>query len=233
MKALFDPWFTDEIADLGSKDAAIQLAGVWGVEMAELDAMKSGDVSRIKAFISRTHDRYRPPYGRVAVDHPRQCVFCGTVNEDEYLRDPTGERRFWPVKCRKADVPGTGAVREQLWAEAVTRYRNGEKWYLHEANLIKQAADQQGRRQQQHPWFGPIEKWLDERPNSVKDGGNYGGVTIDEMLDKALFKRIETWTDADKKAVAKCVKALGWERYQAGSRREWRYRQGGAPENPR
>jgi predicted P-loop ATPase len=147
LRALFDPWFTDEIADLGSKDASMQLRGVWGVELAELDAMRRAEVPRLKAFVTRTDDRYRPPYGRHVVDVPRQCVFCGTVNDSEYLRDPTGGRRFWPVKCLgKLDVPGLYQVREQLWAEAVARYRASEPWHLHEDELISTATEEQEKR---------------------------------------------------------------------------------------
>lgn len=77
----------------------MQLHGLWCVELAELDALKHSDGARLKAFMTRTNDRYRPPFGRSVVDVPRQRVFAGTANEDEYLRDPTGGRRFWPVAC--------------------------------------------------------------------------------------------------------------------------------------
>ena len=151
LRVLFDPWFTDEIADLGSKDSAMQLAGVWCIEMAELDALRGAEVSRIKAFLSRTNDRYRPPYGKRVVDIARQCVFAGSVNEAEYLRDATGGRRFWPVRCSKADWAGVHAVREQLWAEAVVRYRGRERWHLYEKELVDEAAEEQAARQSQHP----------------------------------------------------------------------------------
>ena len=196
LRRLFEPWFTDEIADLGSKDSAMQLAGVWCIEMAELDAMRGAEVSRIKAFLSRTNDRYRPPYEKRVVDVERQCVFAGSVNEAEYLRDPTGGRRFWPVHCLKADEAGIHAVRDQLWAEAVVRYRGGEPWHLHEKELVDEAAEEQAARLSQHPWIDPIRRWLDERPDRVKRGGNAGGVTVGEILQHVLFKKIENWTQA-------------------------------------
>ena len=94
-------WFTDELAEIGSKDAAQQMRGIWIIEIAELDAISRAEVSRIKAFLTRTTDRYRPPYERYVVEVPRQCVFAGSVNPETYLRDETGNRRFWPVRCGK------------------------------------------------------------------------------------------------------------------------------------
>ena len=104
VKALFDPWFSDELADLGSKDAAMQTRGVWGIEVSELDAMSRMEVSRIKSFITRTTDRFRPPYGSRIIESPRSCVFWGTTNSDGYLKDETGGRRFWPIKIGKINV---------------------------------------------------------------------------------------------------------------------------------
>src|ERR1051325_9613977 len=118
LKTLAGPWFTDELADLGTKDAAQQLSGVWIIEMSEMEGVERGQVTRIKSFVSRSVDRYRPPYGHRTIEQPRQCVFAGTVNHDEYLRDETGGRRFWPVQCTNIDIEGLASVRDQLWAEA-------------------------------------------------------------------------------------------------------------------
>ena len=126
-------WFTDELAEIGSKDAAQQMRGMWIIEFAELDAISRAEVSRIKAFLSRTTDRYRPPYERYVVEVPRQCVFAGSVNPDTYLRDETGNRRFWPVRCGSIDLDALRHDRDQLWAEAVARYRDGAIWWFDEA----------------------------------------------------------------------------------------------------
>ena len=98
LKTLVQPWFTDEIAELGSKDAALQTRGVWIIEIAELDSMNRSEAGKIKEFMSRTTDRFRPPYGRRLIESPRQCIFAGSVNHTNYLRDETGARRFWPVQ---------------------------------------------------------------------------------------------------------------------------------------
>ena len=109
-------YFTDELADLGSKDAAMQTRGVWIFELSELDSLSHAEVARIKAFISRTTDRFRPPYGMRLVESPPQCVFAGTVNHSTYLRDETGGRRFWPVVCGRIDVDALARDRDQLVA---------------------------------------------------------------------------------------------------------------------
>ena len=93
-----ESWFTDDLAEFGTKDAAEQLLGAWFVEVAELGAMNKSEVERVKSFVSRQVDRCRPAYGRQVVERPRQCVFIGTTNADTYLRDETGNRRFWPVQ---------------------------------------------------------------------------------------------------------------------------------------
>jgi len=95
-RVLFEPWFTDHLPDLCSKDAFLQLAGMWCVELAELDAIGRADASRIKSFLSSSVDRYRLPYGKRAIDVPRASVFLGTVNHGSYLRDETGTGAFGP-----------------------------------------------------------------------------------------------------------------------------------------
>jgi predicted P-loop ATPase len=132
-------WFTDGMPDFHSKDAALQMSGRWLVELAELAAMRRSEVEVVKAFVSRPVDVFRPPYARRAVAVPRQCVFLATTNETTYLRDPTGNRRFWPIRCGRIDLDGLLRDREQLWAEAVAAYRAGERWHLDrdEAELAK------------------------------------------------------------------------------------------------
>jgi putative DNA primase/helicase len=92
LSTLAAPWFTDEISDWGTKDAAMQVRGVWITELAELDAMGRPDASR-------STDRYRPPHGRHLIEVAGESVFAGTVNHDAYLKDETGGWRFWPVRC--------------------------------------------------------------------------------------------------------------------------------------
>jgi predicted P-loop ATPase len=243
-------WFTDEIAEIGSKDAAQQMRGIWIIEIAELDAISRAEVSRIKAFLTRTTDRYRPPYERYIVTVPRQCVFAGSVNPETYLRDETGNRRFWPVRCGSIDLNALARDRDQLWAEAVARYRDGAIWWLDEPGLVASAKAEQDQRYHADAWDARIDRWLVYERRRVNHGyGNYDDwreeeversspltdTTVGEILEGALSIEAARWTRADQMRVTAYLKARNWARYQVrkGQVREWRYRNlGSAPGDP-
>lgn len=120
-----DKYFLDWLPDLSDKDSALGLQGALCVEFGELSNIRKQDVESAKAYISRTVDKVRPPYGRKWVESPRQCVFFGTTNSDTYLRDDSGNRRFKPVKVGQLDFQALDRDREQLFAEALFIWRNG------------------------------------------------------------------------------------------------------------
>jgi len=239
-----ESWFTDELAEIGSKDAAQQMRGIWIIEIAELDAIGRAEVSRIKAFLTRTVDRYRPPYERYVIEVPRQCVFAGSVNPDTYLRDETGNRRFWPVRCGAIDLNALRRNRDQLWAEAVLRYREGAVWWLEDQALIEAASAEQEARYHADAWDARIDRWLnferqrvnhgytgydDWRDEEVERTSPVVDVSVGEILEGALGIETGRWSRADQMRVTAYLKARNWHRYQAriGSRsdgvREWRY----------
>jgi predicted P-loop ATPase/phage/plasmid primase-like uncharacterized protein len=125
-----DEWFGDALPQMGTKDASDYLRGKWIVELAELSNINKAEVEIVKAFVSRTEERFRPAYGRSEICYPRQCIFAGTTNKSDYLRDETGNRRFWPVKCGEINLDMIKRERETLWGEAVRAYRSGEQWWL-------------------------------------------------------------------------------------------------------
>ena len=204
LRTIAGEYFTDELADLGSKDAAMQTRGVWIIELSELDNLSHAEVARIKAFMSRTTDRFRPPYGMRLVESPRQCVFAGTVNHSSYLRDETGGRRFWPVVCGQIDVDALAGDRDQLWAEAKVRFESGSVWWLDTLDLVQLASDQQEARYEGDPWEEVIGPWLESKEST----------TISEVLEKCINKPQAQWTQTDKIRAARCLRAQGWLRYR-------------------
>jgi predicted P-loop ATPase len=197
---LGEPYFSDDIPDLGNKDSKEFLLGVWIIEMPELDAMSRPELSKVKAFMSRSSDRFRPPYGRRTVEVPRQCIFAGTVNHSEYLRDETGGRRFWPFKTGAIDIEALGRDKDQLWAEAVTRYHEGEKWWLDKPEQNKAAQEEQSNRYQSDAWEGDINTYITGRAS----------VTTDEILRGPLGKPVGTWCHLDQTRIGSVLRSLGW-----------------------
>ena len=138
-------WFAGSLPDLGNKDAMLQLVGRWIIEIAELKAIRTSQVEATKSFLTQTHDTFRPPYGRRTAQFPRQCVFIATTNESEYLRDRTGNRRYWPVKCSNIDLDALAHDRDQLWAQAVAEFRAGALWHLTSEEGALAAVEQHDR----------------------------------------------------------------------------------------
>ncbi len=156
-------WFNDSIRTFEGKEASELLQGVWIVEVAELDAFRRSDVSRIKQFLSLRADRYRAAYGRNVKELPRCCVFFGTCNQMDFLQDTTGNRRFWPVDV--GEIPHTknvwqdltDDVIDQIWAEAKVRWQMGEATYL--TGAVEEAAKE---KQELHREASPKEGLIQE-----------------------------------------------------------------------
>jgi predicted P-loop ATPase len=136
LKKLGMGWFSDTFSTVQGKEAYEQLQGAWLIEMAELSGLKKAEVESIKHFISKREDQFRPAYGRIVETYKRQCVFFGTTNRDDFLRDPTGNRRFLPIDVRPDFVTKsviddlTQYEVDQIWAEAYELYMAGEPLYL-------------------------------------------------------------------------------------------------------
>lgn len=157
-------WFSDSLRNFGTKDSMETLQGTWIDEIAEMQAMNNSEIDAVKAFLSKLSDYYRAAYGHFAAEHPRQCVFFGTTNTHDCLRDTTGGRRFWTVDIDQqpraknvfTDLP---RERDQLWAEAVMRWKLAEPLYLPE-NLEAEARVAQEDHRERHPWEGDIEQFV-------------------------------------------------------------------------
>lgn len=139
-------WFSDAHIDIKDKDAVLLLQNRWLLELGELSGMRKADVDALKEFISRQTDRIRVPYGKLPEDFPRQCIFIGTTNRDEFLKDETGNRRYWPVSVRGYDFKSLERERDQLFAEAVELYQFGEPLYLEDEATNEIAVQEQAKR---------------------------------------------------------------------------------------
>ena len=159
-------YFSDALSltDMEDKAGAEKLQGFWIVEIGELAGMKRAEIERVKSFITTTDDKYRPSYGRVVESHPRQCIMVATVNgENGYLRDITGNRRFWVVKCRQTEQKVrweiTPELRDQIWAEAKYYYEQGEDLNLPD-DVLQEAEEAQIGAMEVDERQGMVEQYL-------------------------------------------------------------------------
>ncbi len=203
-------WFGDFNMDVRSKDIVEQMRGCWIVELSEMEMARKTDVQALKAFITRTTDRIRPAYKRVAMDFPRQCIFIGTVNPDGsgYLKDDTGNSRFWPVQCGTFDINSLKRDLNQLWAESVVRYQGGEAVFLESESSKTTANLEADARQIKHPWFDVIERWMHVNET-------IGELTTQEVYQNILCGSITTMNTAKQRDIARILKMLGWEQVRA------------------
>lgn len=200
LAALAGPeWFSDSLPPMNTKDASSYLRGKWIVEVAELEAMRR-EVDAIKAFISRQVEDYRPAYDREDVREPRRCVFAGTTNKDDWQRDETGGRRFWPVRVGEIDVAAVARDRDQIWAEAVAAFRAGERWWL-EGVAECQAKAESAARQPDDPWLGDIANILRGRDE----------IAAKQVLALLGFEA-KDMTPVASKRVGQALTRLGWQR---------------------
>lgn len=236
-------WFSDSLTltDMKDKAGPEKLQGYWMLELGELAGMRKTDVEVVKSFISRCDDKYRASYGVNVESHPRQCVIVGSTNaESGFLRDITGNRRFWPVR-----ISGNGKKKawqmsvydvEQIWAETLVLYEKGEKLYL-EGDDVHLATSEQDDAMESDEREGLVRTYLDtllpvdwntmsayERRNFL-NGSEFGGESHVGMVERTLVCNMEIWCEcfgkdaaamkpADSYAIAGIMKKIGdWNKY--------------------
>jgi putative DNA primase/helicase len=214
VRVLFGDWASDSPPDLASKDRFVGLRGRWGIEWSELDGFDRSEVNRLKGFLSSPVDDYRPPYGRANVRVPRQCVFVGTVNGSDYLRDVTGNRRYLPVTVGRIDLEALARDRDQLWAEATVLYHEGVPWWP-EGEEVDDCRAEQGQRVAVDAWEERIERYA----------LNSDFVTVGDILSEVFELEPAKHGHAEQIRVARALQKLGWVRKQRreGTRRTWGY----------
>lgn len=196
-------WFSDNLPDINAgKDAAQHLRGKWLIEVSEMHSVGKAEAALLKSFITRTHERYRPSYGRKEVIEPRQCIFVGTTNRAAYLRDETGGRRFWPIKCGKITVDALARDRDQIFAEAVALYRNEFKWWPDAQFEREHIKPQQAERYEADVWEDNIRDYVEPKTR----------VTVGEVGRHALGIETARIGTADQRRIAAALEQLGWKR---------------------
>ena len=198
---------TLSLTDMDDKSGAEKLQGFWIVEIGELAGMKKADIEKVKAFLSTSDDKYRPSYGKTVESHPRQSIIIATVNgERGYLRDITGNRRFWVIKCRQSEQGKRWRFaqkeRDQIWAEAKQLWENGETLYL-EGDMILAAEDAQRDAMEIDERQGMVEEFLEmllpdtwETMNTYERRNYFMDRNSDMTLPKGTTRR-ETVSNAE------------------------------------
>ncbi len=243
-------WFSDSlsISDMKDKTAPEKLQGYWILELSELNGIKKVDVEVVKSFITRTDDKYRQAYGTTVENHPRSCVIVGTTNSDGgFLRDITGNRRFWPVR-----VTGRGKYHpwdltevDQVWAEAIEYFKNGEELFL-KGEVAAEAYSKQRDAMETDDREGIVQEYLDRllpdgwdkydlfQRRTYLDGGEFGGQNAEGTVQRTRVCAMEIWCECFGKArealkktdayeIESILYKLGnWQRYDGNSQNKLR-----------
>jgi putative DNA primase/helicase len=221
-KILADPYFMDTPFKIGDKDSYLSLQGVWLVEFSELEAMSKSESTAIKAFVTSTDDRFRPPYGSRMVKMPRRAVLAGTTNSDQFLKDATGERRFWPIHVTAIRQDLLRACRDQLFAEAIhlVEHEDAElrRYYPTRDEERELFHPEQDRWRMSDVWTDILADYLNrdflkpeedgvETPPSLR-----GFFTAQELFQKALYIKPERMDNAKlmQTRVSNAMRELGF-----------------------
>lgn len=199
LRALGGDYYMLAAESVTHKDFFQSFPGKWLVEIGEMEAFSRAERERVKLAISTPTDRYRSSYGRRAEDHPRQCVFAGTTNRDDWLSDETGGRRFWPVICGAIDVVAIADLRGQLFAEAYAQVAGGAFWW---ETPILETLQVQRDRQHEDVWTSRVMEWVIGRDD----------VTSAEVLEGALKMRPADMSRSEQLRVGAILRLAGWKR---------------------
>lgn len=197
LRALGGIWHTEMHEEIGGKDFYQGLTGKLIVEFSEMHSIAGRDVRRIKGILSNPVDRYRESYGHRPADHRRRCVFVATTNPEDWNESDTGARRFWPLACGEVNVDYIHANRDQLFAEALVRYRRGESWWDFDTEA---AGDEQEARRVADPWT-----------DSVTGFAQFASkLTIESILEDALRLPVEQRNMVSAKRVGRILRSAGY-----------------------
>lgn len=232
-RVLAEPWFTDNAIRMGDKDSLMTMQLVWIAESAELESLNKAETTAVKQFLSAQEDMYRPPYGAQIKKRPRHTVVAGTTNADTFLKDATGDRRFWPLEVLVVHLDILRQMRLQLFAEALHRLKKGEQYWPTRQEEIDLVFPEQEQFKKQETWEDYLGAYVNAQEMDHHDDalatrprGLREFFTTVELYGKALAikaDRIDGAGQMDNR-LANSMKALGFKKHRettGGRRRGW------------
>lgn len=213
VNALAHPYYSDTLPELGGDAVrlSMHLRGKWLIEVSELSAFSRAESSRLKAFITTRVEQYTPKFARREVSEPRQCLFVGTTNDDTYLKDETGNRRYWPIKCGTIKLEELRSELNQLLGEAVVAYRAGSPWWV-DPDVEKE-------------YFAPVQAerlWIDAWEAKVRETSfNKKEMSLMEVAQSALSFEAARFGVGEQRRLAALLRQLGWTSKRTETIRLW------------
>lgn len=220
-------YFREGIGDIRNVETLKEIRQAWIVEVRELGGFRRAENAAKKSFIDRQNDHFRGSYDRRPTDHLRGCVFAATTNEEDYLHDASGARRYLPVRVGEIDLEALREVRDQLWAEAVYRYNAGEPWHV-DADDPDFVAEQRERSfdDRDDPWIEKIAAALERgvsshlpSPVTERIAPKADTVRLLQVLENVF--NLAAPTQADNARVARALRILGWQRGRTSKFATW------------
>jgi predicted P-loop ATPase len=203
-------YYADIVIDPHSRDTVDAMRGAWFLEFSEMEVTRRADAEALKSFVTRTTDRCRLAYGKRSIDYPRQCVFVGTINPNamgEYLVDATGNRRMWPVLVQKVALDLLRRDRNELFAEAYSRFKAGEVSWIENKHVLQEALIEQEKRRSSDPWVDVIDDYIQTDEVASK----YGFVMAKDLWLYALKGSESQFQRVHAHRIGDCLRSLGWE----------------------
>lgn len=202
-------WFCDSSFDPSTKDGQDAMAGHWIYEWPELESMqRARSQNSVKAFLSSRSDTFRPPYGKHRITRPRTCVIVGTSNDDDFLTDRTGNRRYWPIHIgNNIDLAALKSERDQVWAQAFHLYQQREQWWLTPSEE-HDLTGQQSEFEASTSWDTLVAQFLSARLFMQS-------IALHEVMSEALRIELRDQKGNNEVLAAAAMKKAGWQKYRA------------------
>ena len=221
-RILADPWFSETPFEIGTNEGNMAIQGVWLQEMAEMGMFTRSEDTAFKSFLAITKDKFRRPYDRRPIEVPRVCMFGGTTNLDQYLKDQTGNRRIWPVRCEEVDNNWLRENREQMFAEAIVAFKAGERFYPTPEEERLYFEPEQRSRLSVDAWEELIATFVSDPTERLRNFYTPLDLLINACkVEKSKIDEANRQTSR----VGRIMSKLGWERVRepTGHYRRWGY----------